>query len=299
MKITALIEIGTYILTAIVFLHAWRKKPYFAFVIFAAIIFGFLAEYASVTQIPQPYHYPNTLINLPGPVPLHICLGWGIIIYAAMQTAIQLKISRWLTPLAAGFLAVIIDFAEDPPYVKMGLWQWTPPHPEAWFGIPWSNYVGWFLIVVIFLFVLEFFTKFFPTGRYIWRDAIIPLFAVIFSFGFFMAFISGYFWLVALGLPWLNEALLTMMIFALCSLPVIRAIPKMDRTNKIDWPLLAVPLYIFFWALVGFFATKLYFQNQALVIAIPLIMIIGLLGYLWPSLDRLLTINNSNKIKAG
>ncbi|MDD5043143.1 MAG: carotenoid biosynthesis protein [Patescibacteria group bacterium] len=293
--IITLIELGTYILTAIIFIHAWKKKPYYAFVILAAIIFGFLAEYSAVSKIPQPYYYPHALIALPGPVPLNICLGWGIIIYAAMLTAIKLKVKWWLRPLAAGFLAVIIDFAEDPPYVKMDLWQWTPPHPEAWFGIPWSNYVGWFLIVVIFLFILELLTRFFPTGRHTWRDAIISLFAVIPSFALFMASILGYFWLIGLGFSWLNEALLTMMIFIICAIPIIRAIPKMDKFNKIDWVILAVPLYIFFWALVGFFTTKLYLENQALVIVIPLVIIIGLLGYLWPSLDRLLIKNNLNK----
>ncbi|MDD5295033.1 MAG: carotenoid biosynthesis protein [Patescibacteria group bacterium] len=293
--IIILIELSTYILTVIVLIHAWKKKPYFAFVIFAAAIFGFLAEYSAVSKIPQPYHYPTSLIALPGPVPLNICLGWGIIIYAAMQIAIQLRTKWWLRPLVAGFLAVIIDFAEDPPYVQMGLWQWTPPHPEAWFGILWSNYVGWFFIVVIFLFILELLTRFFPTDRYIWRDAIIAIFAVIPSFALFIASLLGYFWLIGLGFSWLNEALLTMMIFTICSIPVIRAIPKMYRSNKPDWVILAVPLYIFAWALFGFFTTKLYLQEQALVIVIPFVIIIGLIGYLWPSLDRLLKINNSNK----
>ncbi|MDD5031734.1 MAG: carotenoid biosynthesis protein [Patescibacteria group bacterium] len=286
--IIPLIELSTYVLTAIIFIHAWKKKPYFAFVILAATIFGFLAEYSAVSKIPPPYNYPQALLALPGPVPLNICLGWGIIIYAALQTAILLKVKWWLKPLVAGFLAVIIDFAEDPPYVKMDLWQWTPSHPEAWFGIPWSNYVGWFLIVVIFLFILELLTRYFPTGRYLWRDGLIAFFAVIPSFALFMAAILGYFWIIGFKISWLNEALLTMMIFIICSVPVIRAIPKMDRASKIDWVILAVPLYIFFWALVGFFTTRLYLQSQALVMVIPFVVIIGLLGYLWPSLDRLL-----------
>ncbi|PIR93073.1 hypothetical protein COT99_02705 [Candidatus Falkowbacteria bacterium CG10_big_fil_rev_8_21_14_0_10_43_10] len=280
-----LIELSTYILTAIVIIHAWRKKPYFVFVILAAIIFGFLAEYSAVSKIPQPYNYPHSLIALPGPVPLNICLGWGIIIYAAMQTAEKLKTKWWLNSLIAGFLAVIIDFAEDPPYVKMGLWEWTPPHPEAWFGILWSNYVGWFLIVVIFVFILELITRFFPTGKHVLRDAVIPFVAVIFSFAVFMGAILSYFWIINLGWNWLNESLLTMIIFTICAVPVVLNIPKMDRNNKIDWVILAVPLYIFFWALVGFFSTGLYFEKQALVIVIPFVIIISMLGYLWPSLN--------------
>ena len=281
-----LIEIGTYILTAVLLIHAWRKQPYFAFIMLSAMVFGFLAEYASVSKIPQPYHYPHSIIPLPGIVPLNICLGWGIIIYAALQTAIKLKVKWYIRPLVAGFLAVIIDFAEDPPYVNMDLWVWTPSHPEAWFGIPWSNYVGWFLIVVIFLFILELLTKLFPTGRYIWRDAIIAFFAIIPSFAIFMAAISCYFWLVGLKLSWLNEALLTMIIYTVFIIPIIFSIPSMDRTNKKDWVILAVPLYIFFWALVGFFKTGLYLKTQALVIVIPFVILLGLTGYLWPSLDH-------------
>lgn len=283
--IITLIELGTYILTAVLLVHAWKKKPYYFFVMLAAMLFGFLAEYASVTEIPQPYFYPYALIPLPGMVPLNICLGWGIIIYAALQTAEKLKVKWWLNSLVAGFLAVIIDFAEDPPYVRMGLWEWTPPHPEAWFGILWSNYVGWFLIVVIFVFFLELITRCLPTGKHIWRDAIIPFIAVAFSFIIFMGAILSYFWIVNLGFSWLNESLLTMIIFTVCAIPVALHIPQMSRNSKIDWAILAVPLYIFFWALVGLFSTGLYLEKQALVIVIPLVIIISLLGYLWPSMN--------------
>jgi len=283
--IITLIELGTYVLTVIVLVHAWRKKPYYVFVMLAAMVFGFLAEYSSVTKVPQPYFYPYALIPLPGMVPLNICLGWGIIIYAAMQTAEKLKTKWWLNPLVAGFLAVIIDFAEDPPYVKMGLWEWTPPHPEAWFGILWSNYVGWFLIVVIFVFFLELLTRYLPTGKHVWRDAIIPFVAVAFSFAVFMTAILSYFWIINLNWNWLNESLLTMIIFTVCAIPVVLNIPQMNRNNKIDWAILAVPLYIFFWALVGFFSTGLYLEEQALVIVIPFVIIIGMLGYLWPSMN--------------
>jgi len=283
--IITLIELGTYVLTVILLVHAWRKKPYYVFVMLAAMVFGFLAEYSSVTKVPQPYFYPYALIPLPGMVPLNICLGWGIIIYAAMQTAEKLKTKWWLNPLVAGFLAVIIDFAEDPPYVKMGLWEWTPPHPEAWFGILWSNYVGWFLIVVIFVFFLELLTRYLPTGKHVWRDAIIPFVAVAFSFAVFMTAILSYFWIINLNWNWLNESLLTMIIFTVCAIPVVLNIPQMNRNNKIDWAILAVPLYIFFWALVGFFSTGLYLEEQALVIVIPFVIIIGMLGYLWPSMN--------------
>ena len=290
--IVILIELGTYFLTAILLRHAWKKNPYFAFVMLAAMVFGFLAEYFSVSKIPQPYHYPHGLIDLPGPVPLNICLGWGIIIYAALQTASKLHVKWWLNPLISGFLAVIIDLAEDPPYVQMNLWTWTPSHPEAWFGIPWSNYVGWFLIVIIFIFSLELFSRRFPTGRYLWRDALIAFSSIVTSFAIFMLAMAIYFWLVALKLGWLNEGLLTMLIFAACLIPVIRAIPSMTRTNEIDWAILSVPCYIYTWAFIGLFETGLYLKTQALVIVIPLIIIIGLLGFLWPSLDKL---GQSNK----
>lgn len=287
--ISTLIELGTFILTAIVLRHAWRKQPYFAFVMLAAMVFGFMAEYTSVTKIPQPYYYPHALVFLPGNVPLNICLGWGLIIYAAMQTAARLTATWWLRPFVAGFLAVIIDLAEDPPYVAMQMWIWTPAHTEAWFGIPWSNYLGWFTIVVTFLFSLELLTLWLPTGRRLWRDIVIAFFAIIPSFAAFMAVLLSYFWLVGLKLTWLNEALLTMMIYGVCLLPVIRNIPKMLRSHKIDWVIVSVPLYIYFWALLGLFKTGLYRETQALVIVIPLIVLVGTLGFFWSSLDHLST----------
>ena len=295
--INVLIEISTYIMAVVVLIHAWRQQPSFMFLMLSAMLFGFFVEYSAVSKLPAPYHYPQSLIALPGPVPLNICLGWGIIIYAALQTAIRLRVKLWLQPLVAGFLAVIIDFAEDPSFVAMKLWVWTPSYPDAWFGMPWSNYVGWFFIVASFLFSLQLLSRRYPVGQYLWRDALIAFVAIIPSFIAFIITVTGFLWLAGLGITWLNQALMIMLLFIICAIPVMRALPSMARDNKIDWVILAVPAYTYAWSIIGFFKTELYLHSQALVIVMPLVVMIGLFGYLWPSLNIIFPSapNNINK----
>ena len=285
--INILIELSTYAVAVITLTHAWRRAPYFMFLMLAAMLFGFIAEYTAVSSTPQPYHYPQALIALPGPVPLNICLGWGIIIYAALQTAIRLQVNEWLRPLVAAFLAVIIDFVEDPPFVAMDMWVWTPSYPDAWFGIPWSNYVGWFLIVITFLLSFQLLARRFPLGQHLWRDAVIAFVAIIPSFIAFMICIKTFLWLAGLGIAWLNQALMIMLLFIVCAIPVLRALPSMARDNKVDWVILMVPAYMYVWSFIGFFKTELYLHSQALVIVMPIIITVGMLGYLWPSLNVL------------
>ncbi len=290
MNVDHIIEIGIYLLTLYLLFYAWRMGPANTFIMLAAMLFGYIAEHTAVTTVPQPYYYPPGLINLPGPVPLDICAGWGIIIFAAMHTVKRLNLDWRIQPLMAGFLAILIDFAEDPSFVALKNWIWTPGYPEQWFGIPWANYVGWFLIVVSFLFSLELLYRRWPAGEKIWRDALIAFVAIVPAFIVFMLGIKSFVWAyTSLGI---NEALLTFLIFAAAAIPILYSIPTMKRDSPLNWALLATPIYSYFWTLFGLFYTGLYQQQQALVIVTPLIIIFGMLCFIWPSID---TLNKSNK----
>ncbi len=46
-----------------------------------------------------------------------------------------------------GYFVVAIDFFMDPIAVKLGNWQWLTG--GAYFGVPWGNFVGWFIVTII------------------------------------------------------------------------------------------------------------------------------------------------------
>ena len=285
MEINHIIEIGCYVLAAYLFFYAWKLGPVNFFIMLAAALFGFLAEHKALSTIPQPYHYPPALINLPGQIPLDIVLGWSIIIFSVMHIARLTGISWKIQPLFAGFLAVLIDFVEDPSFVAMKEWIWTPPYPDAWFGIPWSNYVGWFLIVVCFLFSLEFLYRRWPAGKKIWRDALIAFGALIPAFIGFMIGIEGFLYLTTTA--GINETLLTFIFFGIAAIPVFINIPKMRRDNPFQWQFVAMTVYMYFWSFVGLFYTGLYLTEGALALVMPITATLGMLAFLWPFLDRL------------
>lgn len=295
MLVNHVIEIGTYILSAYLFYYAWKIGPVNLFIMLSATLFGYLAEHKAISTIPHPYHYPPGLINLPGPIPLDIVLGWAIIVFSVMHIARMTNINWKIQPLLAGFLAVLIDFVEDPPFVAMKEWIWTPSYPDAWFGIPWTNYVGWFLIVVCFLFSLELLYRRWPAGQKLWRDAVIAFAALVPAFIGFMVGIKGFIYLfTTLGI---NETLLTFLFFALAAIPVLISLPSMQRDNPLRWQFIATPIYMYFWSFFGLFYTGLYLTEGALIIAMPMIALLGMLGYLWPSLDRLKCQQNTHQTK--
>lgn len=49
--------------------------------------------------------------------------------------------------LTVGIFLVIADLVIDPGAIKLGLWSWANSGP--WYGVPWSNYIGWLVLGII------------------------------------------------------------------------------------------------------------------------------------------------------
>lgn len=54
----------------------------------------------------------------------------------------------FIVPFIAAFIMVMWDLGADPISAILGLWAWT--YPGVYFGVPNSNFSGWFLVVYIF-----------------------------------------------------------------------------------------------------------------------------------------------------
>ncbi len=77
-------------------------------------------------------------------VPVLIGLVWATLIIAARG------IAPWYV---VPFILAGTDLLFDPIAVDMGLWLW--PNGGEWFGVPYSNTVGWFLIALIGVLLYE------------------------------------------------------------------------------------------------------------------------------------------------
>ena len=90
-------------------------------------------------------------------VPVLIPIAWLMMLPPAWAVAYLLvgKSSRllWAVVSAAAFTAW--DFFVDPQMVAWDYWHWNLP--GGYFGIPWSNFVGWFLVSFLITLVASLF----------------------------------------------------------------------------------------------------------------------------------------------
>jgi putative membrane protein len=129
--------------------------------VLGALIFGsgIALEYLGVlTGFPfGNYRYTGVLTpELPGSVPLAIGFAWLLVIVSGLFTARRffsgsVKSARNTLALALGgaTLAVVLDLLLEPvAYHVKSYWQWIPGD-GAYYGIPVSNFVAWFVAALL------------------------------------------------------------------------------------------------------------------------------------------------------
>jgi putative membrane protein len=99
------------------------------------------------------YSYTNTLQPQILGVPLQIPLGWLMMLppswAVAKATGNRIR-SRWQFPafvLLSALAMTAWDLMMDPMMVSWGMWEWQSA--GVYFGIPWSNYLGWLLVAAL------------------------------------------------------------------------------------------------------------------------------------------------------
>lgn len=159
-----LLAIDSFLVTAILFILAvihgnerYGKKNITIFFLITWAVSFFFENLSIATGFPFGfYHYSPSLGLLT--VPLIIIFAYFAIGYLAWmlahvltgQYSKKLKGKQvFIVPFIAAFLMVMWDLTVDPiSSTLQGLWVWTTP--GAYFGVPISNFFGWFLVVYLF-----------------------------------------------------------------------------------------------------------------------------------------------------
>ncbi|MEM2730156.1 MAG: carotenoid biosynthesis protein [Candidatus Korarchaeum sp.] len=76
-------------------------------------------------------------------VPVPVIVAWGAYAYTCYLASSYLASGKPRLILASS-LMVLLDLALDPVMVERGLWRWQAQ--GEWFGVPLSNYAGWFTV---------------------------------------------------------------------------------------------------------------------------------------------------------
>ncbi len=280
-----LIQIGNYLLALVCLGYTWTKERSLTALMLAGMSFGYAVEYSAVTHSTS-YYYTEAVLTLPGKVPLGIVLSWGLILLAIYQVVPLLGIGRLRQALAAGLLAVALDFVTDPAFVSLGFWVWKLP--QQWFGIPWNNYVGWFLIVTGFIGILELVHhRWPPAGRPFWQQLLLSLMPIIPACAVFVGGNVAYKAIVGAKIPGLTEARLVSLIFGAAAVVVLLGLPSARRGEALRPLALVVPGYLLACSLLVLYLTSLSAVSQELVIVFPIFALVVLVGFSWPFLDQL------------
>lgn len=160
---TNLLAFDSFLVTAlifiVVFLYARDRYGLKGTIIFFLIASGvslFFENLSVFTGFPYgSYNYSPSLGLLPVPIIIifeYFAMGylsWMIANVLTGQYAQKLQGKQvFLVPFIATFLMVMWDLTVDPiSSTLQGLWVWH--NPGAYFGIPISNYFGWFMVVYI------------------------------------------------------------------------------------------------------------------------------------------------------
>ena len=124
--------------------HAVLTWPVSALVVFfgGGALVAFIAEAVVINRGWLEHHIGPKV----GGVPLYLLFGWTGAVYIAFRVAL-LVIDGWMTVTVTGMLATTYDLLTDHRGVADGHWTYIDEIPGPRYrGVPWWNFVGWFVI---------------------------------------------------------------------------------------------------------------------------------------------------------
>ncbi len=130
----------------------WRKAIMTGL---GVVVFAWVAEWigSSTNSLFGGYYYTDHLHPQLLGVPLLIPLAWLMMLPPSWAIAVAIlgfptKLTTLRERMAFIGLSMLAftawDLYLDPQMVEWGFWVWD--HPGGYFGIPWSNYLGWLVV---------------------------------------------------------------------------------------------------------------------------------------------------------
>ncbi len=142
-------------------------------------LLGWLSELLGVhTGFPfGPYRYTAVLGPSVAGVPLVMTAAWVVVFAFAWQAAGGWRLPAWVRAAAGAAAVTSVDFVIDPLAAgPLGYWTWSAGGP--YYGIPWSNFAGWFGVSLMLFAVVR--RPPVPSATVRWTGrSVIAFFAVI------------------------------------------------------------------------------------------------------------------------
>lgn len=147
MIITAILELGA---IAGFLLYAARRLPDGVAVLAAATLYGLVVEEFSQAMF-GTYSYSSSFVFVIGRTPVCIALAWSVILAGSHALSETLRVPNGIAPMTDAVFALLIDVSLDAIAIRLNLWSWHGiARSDQWFGVPWTNFAGWFMVAAAF-----------------------------------------------------------------------------------------------------------------------------------------------------
>jgi uncharacterized membrane protein len=149
------------VIFVVAFVHLYKRKGLYTACLFLlpAVIWSFLVELSGV-HLWGIYSYSPEFSFIFLGVPLAVALGWASIKHFGYYFVTEIWHPRkWFKKdVETAFVATGIDFIILEPFAFIFKW-WAWNTNSGWFGAPLFNFIGWFLIITIYLAAYHFVVK--------------------------------------------------------------------------------------------------------------------------------------------
>jgi len=175
------------------------KRGVLILTVLSLYAFGF--EYLAITT-GFPYgrfSYTEKIgFRLGGQVPWTVAFAWVPLILASYGLAQRFVQVRWCQIVLSAIFLVLIDLVLDPGAVALKFWIWESNGP--FYGVPVSNFVGWFLSGLVGSIILAKLLRGSIYGRSKYIKGIISSVVLIIIFWTTVVLVKGMFISVVIGL---------------------------------------------------------------------------------------------------
>jgi Carotenoid biosynthesis protein len=211
--------------------------------------------------------------------PLCIALGWAVIIHSTMQFTCCIQLPEPARPILDALLALNIDLGLDTVAIRVGMWSWNGIGlDQQWFGVPWVNLWGWFIVVWSFSGFLRALRSWqrFRLYRWIYAPAAVGLsLVVLLATGELYRFIAANF---------STGGLAALLLVVGSVLIVLDSRPRTLPCGRSP-SIVTVPLAFHGFAIVAGLSSGIYARQPILAVIGITMMVVGLVVHLLPWLE--------------
>lgn len=173
----------------IVFIAATRRERLGLAI---AAVIGFIAEIVGVRYgfLFSPYSYTRVLIPHLLDVPIVMLSAWMVLVAYTGQLAARLGLSGIGRVIGGAAWMTAIDLVIDPLAAnQLGYWRWV--ETGAFYGVPFHNFVGWFVVSLLIFLVIPAPDRRSPLALHIGLSIVIFFTAIALSLQVWLAGLIG------------------------------------------------------------------------------------------------------------